>query len=230
MFRSPARALALVLLSLATSAHASMLTLNFGDVFSSGSVAPTGPGPYLTAVFDDHGTTGSVTLTMTVEGHVGSAAVDEVYFNLDPLFNATQLNFSFVSSSSTGPDTGTQGNNGIFKGTNQFQADGDGLYDIYMNFPPPPGNNSSRWTAGEVVVYNITSSQAITASSFDFLSAPGGGAAGPFTGAAHFLATGLTGASSAWVGVTTSVVPVPAAVWLFGSGLLGLAGIARRRH
>ncbi|WP_206609541.1 VPLPA-CTERM sorting domain-containing protein [Thiohalobacter thiocyanaticus] len=28
----------------------------------------------------------------------------------------------------------------------------------------------------------------------------------------------------------TTVVPVPAAVWLFGSGLLGLVGIARRRH
>ena len=27
-----------------------------------------------------------------------------------------------------------------------------------------------------------------------------------------------------------SVVPVPAAVWLFGSGLLGLIGIARRKH
>ena len=25
------------------------------------------------------------------------------------------------------------------------------------------------------------------------------------------------------------VVPVPAAVWLFGSGLLGLVGVARRR-
>jgi len=25
------------------------------------------------------------------------------------------------------------------------------------------------------------------------------------------------------------VVPIPAAVWLFGSGLLGLIGIARRR-
>jgi hypothetical protein len=25
------------------------------------------------------------------------------------------------------------------------------------------------------------------------------------------------------------VVPVPAAVWLFGSGLLGLVGIARRK-
>ncbi len=29
--------------------------------------------------------------------------------------------------------------------------------------------------------------------------------------------------------ITTSAVPVPAAVWLFGSGLLGLAGVARRR-
>jgi len=29
--------------------------------------------------------------------------------------------------------------------------------------------------------------------------------------------------------VRTSVVPVPAAVWLFGSGLIGLAGFARRK-
>lgn len=29
--------------------------------------------------------------------------------------------------------------------------------------------------------------------------------------------------------VSTSVVPVPAAVWLFGSGLIGLAGVARRK-
>ncbi len=31
------------------------------------------------------------------------------------------------------------------------------------------------------------------------------------------------------VGAAVSAVPVPAAVWLFGSGLLGLAGVARRR-
>ena len=29
--------------------------------------------------------------------------------------------------------------------------------------------------------------------------------------------------------ILTAAVPVPAAVWLFGSGLLGLVGIARRR-
>ena len=34
---------------------------------------------------------------------------------------------------------------------------------------------------------------------------------------------------SANFNLTTSAVPVPAAVWLFGSGLLGLVGVARRK-
>ncbi|MDA3868505.1 MAG: VPLPA-CTERM sorting domain-containing protein [Gammaproteobacteria bacterium] len=32
-----------------------------------------------------------------------------------------------------------------------------------------------------------------------------------------------------WEAATLTAVPVPAAVWLFGSGLLGLAGVARRK-
>ncbi len=32
-----------------------------------------------------------------------------------------------------------------------------------------------------------------------------------------------------WTDYSVSAVPVPAAVWLFGSGLLGLAGVARRK-
>ncbi len=32
-----------------------------------------------------------------------------------------------------------------------------------------------------------------------------------------------------WDAATLTAVPVPAAVWLFGSGLLGLAGVARRK-
>jgi PKD repeat protein len=31
------------------------------------------------------------------------------------------------------------------------------------------------------------------------------------------------------IAITVSAVPVPAAVWLFGSGLLGVIGIARRK-
>lgn len=49
--------------------------------------------------------------------------------------------------------------------------------------------------------------------------------AGPFTGYnANFDVTSITVTS-----IETAVVPVPAAVWLFGSGLLGLVGIARRK-
>ncbi|MCR4347287.1 MAG: VPLPA-CTERM sorting domain-containing protein [Sulfuricaulis sp.] len=44
---------------------------------------------------------------------------------------------------------------------------------------------------------------------------------------------GFAGWTAQWhqqgTGVYTAAVPVPAAVWLFGSGLLGLVGIARRK-
>jgi len=49
--------------------------------------------------------------------------------------------------------------------------------------------------------------------------------AGPFKGFnANFDITSLHVSS-----IVTSAVPVPAAVWLFGSGLMGLVGVARRR-
>ncbi|MDH3871398.1 MAG: VPLPA-CTERM sorting domain-containing protein [Gammaproteobacteria bacterium] len=32
-----------------------------------------------------------------------------------------------------------------------------------------------------------------------------------------------------WSSSNNTIIPVPAAVWLFGSGLIGLAGVARRR-
>jgi hypothetical protein len=36
--------------------------------------------------------------------------------------------------------------------------------------------------------------------------------------------------SEQFAAYSPAVVPVPAAVWLFGSGLIGLLGIARRRE
>ncbi len=52
-------------------------------------------------------------------------------------------------------------------------------------------------------------------------------------GSMNYLAN-LAGVNSVFPGVGTalyrvSAVPVPAAVWLFGSGLLGLVGVARRK-
>ena len=41
------------------------------------------------------------------------------------------------------------------------------------------------------------------------------------------IGNGSVGPAGTWT--SASVVPVPAAVWLFGSGLIGLAGVARRK-
>jgi hypothetical protein len=54
----------------------------------------------------------------------------------------------------------------------------------------------------------------------------------------NLSAVSMASGESAWiqkkavgveVSISTSVIPVPGAVWLFGSGLLGLAGVARKR-
>jgi hypothetical protein len=49
---------------------------------------------------------------------------------------------------------------------------------------------------------------------------------GPFVGIRAYVDIG-SGNSMTVTSITT--VPVPAAVWLFGSGLLGLVGMARRK-
>jgi len=65
------------------------------------------------------------------------------------------------------------------------------------------------------------------------------GVAGFFTGELMFSTSG--GNSGSWysgnqygfdyasINGTVSVIPVPTAVWLFGSGLLSLIGLARRK-
>jgi hypothetical protein len=200
------------------SVQAATVTFNFGVSF--GAVTPDGPAPYATAVFDDGGTPGSVTLTMSVAGTVGEADVTAMYFNLDPLLDPTSLSFL-----RTGGDGPTAANTDILTGVDAFQADGDGQYDILFDFPPPPGMNDARFNAGESVTYDITGIATLTADSFNFLATPAGGF-GPFLAVARFQSTGPDPFDgSDWVGV----VPVPAAVWLFGSGLLGLVGVARRR-
>ena len=52
-----------------------------------------------------------------------------------------------------------------------------------------------------------------------------------FNGAGWIMATDVTGARVDIHGEITRapVVPIPAAVWLFGTGLLGLIGVARRK-
>jgi hypothetical protein len=198
-------------------ATAAVVTFEYTESF--GDVSPDGPAPWATSVFDDGGSAGSVTLTMSVAAGVNLADVTAMYFNLDPTMDPTALGFNRDGGS--GP---TAANTDIKTGVDGFKAGGDGLYDILFDFPPPPGQQAARFNAGEDLVYTITGA-GLTANSFNFFATPDGGF-GPYLSVARFQDTGPLQEDSDWVGA----VPVPAAVWLFGSGLLGLVGIARRKR
>lgn len=196
--------------------NVSAATVTFQYTESFGAVTPDGPSPYATATFDDAGSAGSVTLTMQVASTVGAADVTEMYYNLNPSIDPTALSFTRVGG--TGPLE-------VFvrTGRDQFRAGGDGFYDILFEMPPPPGSLDGRFNAGEDLVFSIEF-PGLTASDFNLFGAPGGGL-GPYLSVARFQSTGPDQNGSDLVGA----VPVPAAVWLFGSGLIGLVGIAARR-
>jgi hypothetical protein len=219
------------------TASAATLTLNFDNSFGN----PTDPGTappdglnWLTAEFVDVAP-GEVTLTMTV-GPIGIGDVTEIYFNLDPTMDSADLTFTRVDG--TGPTVAdttiyTDSDNSVDP---NLQADGDGVYDVMFDFAKSP--QSARFNAGETLVYTITDvSDLLITNSFNHLSAPSLdplSTKGPFVAAAKVQDTGSddvfcldgNGECSDWI--STTPVPVPAAVWLFGSAL-GLLGWMRRR-
>lgn len=192
---------------------------DFSDPLDPDSTLPDGPSPWATAVFDDQGSVGTVVLTISVAGTVGAATVGSVYLNSD----VGGLSFSTIDDSAVSGSS-------ISYSSNTYQAGNDGQFDIFIDLPPPGGD---RLGASESVSYLI-SGAGITASTFNSLSnTTPESLTGPFLGAMNFLDTGecvvvdgeCTYLNSAWV----AAVPVPAAVWLFGSAL-GMLGWMRRKR
>lgn len=214
MARSAGAAIALAgFLLIGHPGAASAGTITFDYVVSFGAVTPDGPAPYVTSTFDDEGSPGTVLLTMTVAATLGGADVSGMYFNFDPSLDPTSLVFSRISG--TGP---AAVHTTILTGADAFQADGDGEYDILFDLPPPPGNNSKRFNAGEDLVYEISGIGTLTASSFNFFAAPAGGF-GPFLAVARIQSTGLDQQGSDWV----AAVPEPSTLTL---ALLGFGAFA----
>lgn len=194
------------------------------DYEFSGATAPAGSTPWLEATFDDSfGGANTVRLTMEAVNLVGTEYVSEWLFNFDPTLDPTQLTFAVVDNSDSVP-------NSISTGVNAFAADGDGYFDVRFVFPPPPGTFPQKFTAAEEVIYDITYVAPISASSFDFFSAPGGGA-GTYKSAAHVQGIGPTGDDSGWIGPRDGAIPEPAGliVWSILAGVVGVAVACRRR-
>ena len=202
-----------VVCALAGSARAAIVTYDL-DIEYSGATPPAGTGPWLRATFDDGGGSGSVTMTLTSLNLVSQEFVRFWHFNLDPSLNATNLAFSAPLK------VGSFADPVINRGTNAFQAAGDGLYDIQVMFDNAPP--SDRFGAGESVSYTITGIPSLTASSFHFLSAPAGGN-GPYFTAAHVQGIAPNGNNSGWI--TQS--PEPASI---GALAVGALALMRRRN
>ena len=193
-------ALLVVMMVAAISNVNASLTFEMGSIFE-GPGNPTNSGPWVVAVFTDVAP-GTVDLTVTATGLDGdNEKLGAVYFNLDPALDATQIAFSKQSSSGTFDDPV------ISTGQNDFKADGDGWYDILLDFNT---DTAGAFNGGEAVTYRLAL-PGLTENAFDFMSAPGGGH-GPYLTAAHLLSLGQT-QDSAWI-----TVPEPATMVLLGLG------------
>jgi hypothetical protein len=148
----------------------------------------------------------------------GSEDLTALFLNLDPLLDPTALGISQIAS------TGTFGTIGIEPpGVDLYKADGDGLYDILFDFPPP----GSVFDGSDTVTFRFTLA-GLTEDSFDFLSTPAGGH-GPFTAAAHIQRVGPTGDGSGFIAPNGNGVPDGGTtVMLLGSALACLGALRRR--
>ncbi len=226
--RKPAFFVAAAGLALAltgTPAIAGVISFELDTEFS-GATPPEGTAPWATATFDDSfGGSSTVRLTMSAGGLFDKEFLSRWYFSFDPTLDPSKLSLTPVDITAVALSGFS-----FSTGVDAFKADGDGLYDILFDFPPPPGKFTSKFTAGESLILDLTYVSPISASSFDFLSTPGGGH-GPFKSAAHVQGIGPTDADSGWIAPGDGVeVPEPTTLWLFGAALLAIGFVARRQR
>jgi hypothetical protein len=200
----------------ATSVPANALLFNL-NVEYSGGTEPQGPRPWLTATFEDMGTS-QVRLTMDTDGLIDSEFVSGWYFNLNFVGDVSA---DFVAAESTSPlafvffdaDTSVPPN------LNADGALGAG-FNILFDFPTA---SATRFEENEIAVYDFFG-DGLTASAFNALNA-----AGNFVSAAHVQAINDTifpDDDSGWIGATAAI-PEPGTILLLGAGLASLFGIRR---
>jgi hypothetical protein len=195
-----------IILFLALPLCTAQAALNFDLGYKfNGDGTMYNPGPWMNITFVDV-SPGVVDMTITNVGLAGGEKVAGVYLNLDPLLDPTLLSFSDPII------TGNVEILSISKGTDLYKANGDGYYDILIEFDE--NGPSKNFGAGEAVEYTI-SLASLSASSFDFVSAQDGGE-GQYYVATHFKSPSDITGTSVWA------TPEPATICLLGLGALSL--------
>lgn len=215
-----------VVLASLSLVNASASQMNLGLVFSAGSVPPSNPsGPWLNYSVQSLGPN-SIFFTLTATTNMTDPEkIKEFFFNFDDTLTVADLSFTLQGTAGafTTPT--------ISRGLNALKADGDGWYDLRLNFDTS-GGLADYFNAGDSISYLLTytGAGAMTEASFEFLSQPGG-SEGTYYAAAHILSTPNGG--SAWLGATTveGFPPVPepsiAALVLAAFGVMGLRRVRK---
>ena len=142
--------------------------------------------------------------------------VSRFYVDGDTSYDIDNTFFHFKAKSKKGDVTGSVRIMGMLEGMSGQQtlmtAD---LTGVWASTGQLIGFNTMNIQCGKVILalVDCTSSEVIYLSQLQNSLDPGGAKGNYKT-----------------MGVAVTSVPVPAAVWLFGSGLIGLAGVARRRN
>ena len=175
------------------------LSFGLNSEFSGGTAPASALRPWTEVTFTSLSPT-SVQLTVQNPNLTGSENVRGLYLN----FNDSRAVGNLVFSSPL--QTGSFILPTINLGMNAYKADGDGRYDIFLDFAAG-GDLSETFGDDEVLTYTLSFTGGnLAESDFNFLSQPAGGK-GPFYAAAHVQNT--PGGSSGWICPNFSVVPEP---------------------